>query len=133
MSQDKERERTIPFTLDSLDFEPNVFFGFTGNEFLFCIVAQTIGYSILLVPISKIAFDVGMFGFVAGMFLAVCMSIFFARIATTKKKGRPSYMLWVDIKRHVQFKGVIFGHLKVPFGFIETAKWDVISERKKKL
>jgi conjugative transfer region protein (TIGR03750 family) len=131
MSQKSEKEQTIPFTLDNLDFEPNAFFGFTSKEFIVCIGAQTVGYSILLVPIAKLAFGVGMFGFVGAGFLAVCLSILFAQIATTKKKGRPSYMLWVDIKKHIQFNGVVFGLLKMPFGFIGTTKWDVISETNK--
>ncbi|MCY9874546.1 hypothetical protein [Vibrio barjaei] len=121
-----EKEKTIPVVLDNFDFEPNAFLGFTNGEFAAtCIVSAGL-YSLVLVPLSLLFFGSVIFGLVGGAALGVFTSITAAARAETYKKGRPSYMIWVDLKRKVQFKGV-FG-FKKNMGYVKSTVWDVIQK-----
>ncbi len=119
-----KREGTIPVVLDGLDFEANAFLGFTNMEFAMTICACGGFYAIALVPISSLLFGSAMYGFIGSIALGVFSGVGAAAKAETLKKGRPSYMLWIDLKRHLQFKG-LWG-AKFSFGFTSSKRWDVI-------
>ncbi|EGQ9284421.1 DUF3487 family protein [Vibrio parahaemolyticus] len=124
-----EKERTIPVTLDRLDFEPNAFLGFTNLEFAFTCVAGSAACMIVLLPISGFVLGSVVYGFILSVALGVFIGVSGAAKAETVKKGRPSYMLWIDFKRRIQFRGVL--GLKYAFGFIETKTWDVTNGKSK--
>ena len=46
------------------------------------------------------------------------------------KRGRPSYLLWVDLKRRLQTRGVL--GVKVNFKLIDSSNWDVITHAEAK-
>ncbi|MGR5347501.1 DUF3487 family protein [Vibrio mediterranei] len=118
-----EKEKTIPIVLDELDFEPNAFLGFTNMEFAMTIAAFSGIYSIAFIPLSVFLFSSGIYGLIGAIAVGVFSGVAGAGRAETLKKGRPSYMLWIDLKRKVQFEG-IFG-IRYDFGFITTKRWDV--------
>ncbi|WP_199438337.1 DUF3487 family protein [Vibrio owensii] len=124
-----EKEKTIPVTLDRLDFEPNAFLGFTNLEFAFTCAGGAAACAIPLLPLSGFVFGSVIYGFILSVALGVFIGVTAAARAETLKKGRPSYMLWIDFKRRIQFRGVL--GIKYAWGFIDTKKWDVTNGQSK--
>ena len=126
-----ETENTISFIIDELDFEPNTFMGFTGKEFMSCIGCLSSFFAITFAIATKFILGAAMYGIVFGCVVGVLVSIAFAKRAEVIKKGRPSYMIWVDLQRKIQLEG--FLGIKINFGFINSTKWDVIGQEHDKL
>ncbi|MGR5448577.1 hypothetical protein ACP3V3_02090 [Vibrio sp. PNB22_3_1] len=124
-----ESEKTIPVVMDSLDFPPNAFLGFTNGEFAVTCLVCSGAYLIPMVMVSGVMFGSSIYGFIGAVAFGVFTSVAAARRAETIKKGRPSYMLWVDLKRHLQFVG--FFDITYGFGFTKTCVWDVMDEQRK--
>lgn len=124
-----EREKTIPVVLDELDFEPNAFLGFTNFEFAMTCIGFSVLYLVPLVALSGFIFGSVVYGFILSVALGVFSGVGSAARAETMKKGRPSYMLWIDFKRKLQFKG-LFG-IKCGFGYVGTKTWDVTDGKSK--
>lgn len=111
-------ERTIGFTLDKLDFEPNSVFGFTMTEFIQTSMFLSFVFGLSFGVLTSIFLDFFMYGLIGGAMLAVVLASCLAFRGETYKKGRPSYMLWVDLWRFIQFR------FNVDLGFINTQVWD---------
>ena len=93
-----------------------------------CVISNVIIVGIAFsLAFSK--FFVGMgFGMLTGLGLAWVIA---GKIGTLKQ-GRPSYLLWGEIKRNLQIDGIsVFGlfRLKFDMGFIGTKTWDNCSHK----
>lgn len=117
-------EKTIDFTLDKLDFEPNSIFGFTMTEFLKCSGALCTVFGFFLGFVSAYALDFFMYGLIAGVMIGVLVTTCLAYRGETYKKGRPSYMIWVDLRHWAQFK------LGIKMSFYESRVWDTCYDRR---
>lgn len=118
-----DREKTSSVTLDKLDFAPCSVYGFTNLEFGACLGTFTILLGLFLVPIGmNLVTSGGLYASVLSMALALPLSIAAAMKAEYLKKGRPSYMIWIDFRRYLQDKGV-FG-LKFNTGLVGKHVWD---------
>ncbi|ANO35348.1 hypothetical protein A6E01_19230 (plasmid) [Vibrio breoganii] len=121
-------EGTVNVVIDQLDFVPNAFLGFTNFEFIATICGASVAFVIPLSPLSSLILGKSIFGVIAAMALGVVFGVLAAARAETLKKGRPSYMIWSDLRRRLQIRGVL--GWKAKFGFVETTAWDVLNERK---
>ncbi len=122
-----KKEGTIPVVLDNLDFPVNAIMGFTNAEFGLCCAAIAGSLTAPLCILSRLILGAAVYGFIAAVALGVGGAMLGAARAETLKKGRPSYLLWVDLKRKLQFQGV-FGK-RFYFGFIGSTQWDVMDDR----
>lgn len=114
-------ERTIPVTLDGLDYEAPVLGGLTYKELIFTVFFSFLVTLPITLPASYLLFGTTL---LAPIVSAVLM-LFITRSVTKKiyilKKDRPSYLVWVGLQKQLQNQG-IFG-LKIPMGFIKTTHW----------
>ena len=114
---------TVHFVLDRLDFEPTLIKGFTATELMIASGASIVFWCGVWVPvmalIGKAMVGVGI-GF---LFTLVTVAIAAGRVEVLKR-GRPSYLLWVDLKRRIQFRGIL--GIKINFRMIGTSNWDVV-------
>lgn len=112
-------EGTIPFTLDKLDYEVNMIGGFTSKE----LGVTTAVVMLVSLPVgcvvSWLAFDIWMLGLVVGTLAGGLVTAKLSFKAYTLKNGRPSYMLWVDVKIWIQ------KHLRINCGFVESTYWSI--------
>lgn len=122
-------EHTSNIILDTVDYTPNLFFGFTASELAMCYIVSLIITTIPLSIISGIFTKTSLYGIVAGAFFAGFISFFAAQKARVLKKDRPSYMLWMDLARFIQDKG-IFG-IKVKMGLVRDQVWEIQRTEKK--
>ncbi|MFC5079633.1 hypothetical protein VTH8203_00846 [Vibrio thalassae] len=123
-----DEEGTIPVVLDSLDYEAPAIGGLTHKEMLALFTAVFVTLGLTLTPLC--ALFLGHFAF--GLIIAVVVAILLTSIASHRayviKQGRPSYMMWVDVKRRIQFKGIC--GIKLNFGFVESTYWHTGSRNK---
>ncbi|ODM56062.1 MULTISPECIES: DUF3487 family protein [Vibrio] len=118
-----EKEKTSKVPLDQLDFSPCSIGGFTNAEFGLCFFGSTVGIALLLVPLVSSIYDgAGIYAAVVSFALALPLTIYLAKRAEILKKGRPSYMLWIDLMRKIQDEG-IFG-ARYNFNLIANQVWD---------
>lgn len=115
-----DEERTIDFTLDKLDFEPNSIFGFTMTEFLKSCGVFCTSCGFVLGFLTLYLVGVFMYGLIFGAMIGVVITTWFAFRGETYKKGRPSYMIWIDLKHKLQTTS----NTKLNMGFIESSVWD---------
>ncbi|WP_428776374.1 DUF3487 family protein [Vibrio sp.] len=124
-----EDERTIPVTLDNLDYEACALGGFTHKELVMTFGVLAVGFLIPSIPIAHLFLGHFAFGLMFSFLMATLLTAHFSRKAYLLKNGRPSYMLWVDLQRKIQTQG-IFG-IKLNMGFVETTYWHTGPEKKK--
>lgn len=125
----EKQEKNIPVVLDHLDFDPNALFGFTISELGMCMMVLFFACLFPLVALCQIIGINPMFGAIAAAALGLVLSFAAAKRAEILKKGRPSYMLWIDLKRRLQDEG-IFG-LKYNFGLVKSMVWDNTKKQKR--
>ncbi|MFL7013605.1 DUF3487 family protein [Enterovibrio norvegicus] len=114
-------EGTIPVVLDKLDYEANVVGGLTSKE-LAITFGSFFGVSLpITLLLSYFVLGTVLFGPIATILIAGLGTFRMTKVAYTLKRGRPSYMLWVEMKKRLQHQGV-FG-IKVQMNFIPSTKW----------
>lgn len=123
-----EDERTVDVVLDQFDYEAPVVGGFTHKELAMCFFGSLVGTCFITIPFGSLVLGHFGLGFIISVVFAFIFTAYAARRAYTIKKGRPSYMLWVDIKRKWQNEG--YYGIKLNFGFVKSTYWDTMRERK---
>ncbi|MDN2483940.1 DUF3487 family protein [Vibrio agarivorans] len=118
-------EQTNQVVLDQLDFAPNSIGGFTNAEFGACYTVCMIFWSLFLPIISRLVFGSSLIGFILSLGLALITTVMLSARAESLKRGRPSYMIWIDLMRKIQDEG-LFGvpFLKYNFNLVPSAVWD---------
>lgn len=124
-----DREQTSSLILDTIDNTPNLFFGFTSNELIICFMTTLILTSIPFCILSGYLFGTILFGFVMGLLVACVVSFFAGQKAEKLKKDRPSYMMWFDLRRQIQDKGIL--GVKINRGLVGDAVWEIQKVEKK--
>lgn len=119
----EEDENTSGLILDTIDFTPCLFFGFTATELACCFLVSLVLCSIPLTILSGMCTKTILYGFVGGAVCATVISFFAAQKAQILKKDRPSYMMWYDLMRFVQDKGV-FG-IKINMRMVGDQVWEI--------
>lgn len=122
-----EKEGTIPITLDSLDYEPPSVAGLTYKELMVVIVASFVVSCTICTPIAYFVLGMGLLGPVIAVGVTIAFTVQFARKAYVWKKGRPSYLLWIELQKKIQNQGVL--GVKIPMGFIKTTYWHTGAKR----
>ncbi|MDF9399129.1 DUF3487 family protein [Vibrio sp. 1180_3] len=122
-------ERTIDVVLDSLDYEAPAIGGFTHQELITCFMITMIGSALIFIPIGEFMLGHYAFGIVGSVVLSGIITSAGSHRAYIAKQGRPSYMLWVDLKRHIQFRGIL--GVKLKFGFVGTTHWHTGRDNRK--
>lgn len=125
----EQDENNIPFTLDKLDYEANMVGGFTQTELILTFIAMFIFSAITLSFVAHFWFGIWSLGAIAGFALAVLLTAKASHTAYIVKKGRPSYMLWVDLRRKLQDDG--FLGVRIPFGYIKSTSWSINARKSK--
>ena len=120
---------SISFTLDRLDFEPTLVRGFTATELMIAsgvfFVFWAVFWLVVFALFGKAMVGIG----VAFAFTLISVFVAAGRVEILKR-GRPSYLLWVDLKRRLQTRGVL--GVKVNFKLIDSSNWDVITHAEAK-
>ena len=124
-----KEERTIPVPIDNLDYMPLMFAGFTQVELLVCFVVFYIIDAVILTISSNILFGTLSFGFILAVLFAAGKTIWAANKAYRIKNGRPSYLMWVDLQKHIQNKGIL--GIKFSMGYVSNSKWHTGSKKER--
>lgn len=122
-----EAENTQIVLLEDLDNSPPVLKGLNAEELLVVVGFSLVLQIVIWIFLSLFLFSKLMVGIPIGVMFGLVQAWVIAGKVAILKQGRPSYMLWGDIKRDLQTKGVsIFGIclFKINFRFIETQVWD---------
>lgn len=121
-----EQEGTIETTLDRLNEQPAIIFGLSINELLI-LFGSAAGSSL---PIWMLALwfflDAALMGVGGAVITGVISVPVIGKRVAIMKKGRPSQLFWVDVKKNLQKK------IGMNFGMIETACWDIKSSKTEK-
>lgn len=125
----EREERTIPIPIDNLDYTPNMLAGFTAAELGGTFAALFVCSATVLSFISHLVFGQFVFGFLLSILVSALGTVTFAKKAYRIKAGRPSYLMWVDVQRRVQNRGV-FG-IKIPMGLVKGGLWHTGSTKQR--
>lgn len=120
---DIEEERSIPFTLDKLDYEATMVGGLTQKELICTFAVFAVFFIAIFSIITKLLWDIASIGAITAFLVAGICTAKAAHTAYVVKKGRPSYMLWMDLRRKFQDEGVLF--IKINFGLIRNTYWSI--------
>lgn len=118
-----DEEQTSDLVIDTVDYTPNMLFGFTVAEMMMCFGAV---YGLLLVPLwmtTKILFGTILYGFVLDALVSGFVTYRAAIRAQVLKKDRPSYMIWIDLRRKLQDEGIL--GIKINFKLVSDAVWEI--------
>lgn len=116
-----QKENTQQVILDGLDADAIILIGLTSPELLMIFGSSFLFYVVLLVLFF------GMMGIPFGLAIGFTQGWFLGRKIGRMKQGRTSELLFGEIKRNWQLKGISFFGLfkiKIPSGFIEDKTWD---------
>jgi len=127
----EDGEQTADLILDTIDNTPNLLFGFTMSELMWCFLTALVITSIPCCLLSGYFFGTIMFGFILGALFSAIICFLAAQKAMFLKKDRPSYMMWLDLKRFIQDKGIL--GLKVNMKLIPDQAWEIQKFEKKKV
>lgn len=116
-------ENTSDLILDTIDYTPNLFFGFTAAELGLCFLISMTICSIPLTIVSGMLTNTILYGFVVGALCAAFISFFAAQKAMILKKDRPSYMMWLDMARFIQDKGIM--GFKINMKMVTDQVWEI--------
>ncbi|MBD0788033.1 DUF3487 family protein [Vibrio sp. Y2-5] len=115
-------EETSDLILDTIDFTPNLLAGFTASEmvsfFAVCFV-------ILIIPCaagSHYLADTILYGFILDAVISSYLTYRGALRAQVLKRNRPSYMMWIDLQRRLQDRGIL--GVKINFKLVPDAVWE---------
>ncbi|QFT13406.1 DUF3487 family protein [Vibrio sp. THAF190c] len=116
-------ENNIQSTLDKLDYEATMVGGFTQKELLITFVVMFLISASVMTLIAHFWIGIWSLGLIAGGATAGLLTAKASHTAYHVKKGRPSYMLWVDLRRKVQDDG--FLGIKIDFKCIRSTYWSI--------
>ena len=114
-------ERTIPVTLDNLDYESSVLGGLTYKELIATIIISFVISLFFTVPIAHFVLGNVLFSFVLSVIFTVIFTNRFMKKIYILKKDRPSYMVWIAMQKKIQNDGV--KGVRIPMGFVKTTYW----------
>lgn len=116
-------ENNIQFTLDKLDYEATMIGGFTQKELLSTFIVFFILSAVILSFIAHFWFGIWSIGTIIGFGVAALLTAKASHTAYIIKKGRPSYLMWVDFRRKLQDDGLL--GIKFNFKYIRSTSWSI--------
>ncbi|HIF9337787.1 DUF3487 family protein [Photobacterium damselae] len=114
-------EKTQQVILDGLDTDAVIIIGLTSQELVMIFGSSLLFYVILFLLV------LGMMGIPIGLAIGLAQGWVIGKKIGRMKQGRPSELLFGEIKRNIQLNGLsLFGitKIKIPFGFIDDKTWD---------
>lgn len=116
-------ENNIQFTLDKLDYEATMVGGFTQKELICTFVVFFVICAPILSIIAQVWFEIWSIGAIVSFGFAALLTAKASHTAYIIKKGRPSYLMWVDFRRRLQDRG--FLGIKIDFKYIRSTSWSI--------
>ena len=123
-------ENTSDLILDTIDYTPNLFFGFTAVELGICFMVSSSLCAFPFTFISGMLTNTILYGFVVSALVGGFISFFAAQKAMILKKDRPSYMMWLDMARYIQDKGIL--GVKINMNMVKDEVWEIQRSEPKK-
>ena len=114
-------ENTQQIILDGLDEEAVILIGLTSTELGMAFGVSFAMYVIIFIVV------LGLFGIPVGSTVGFAQGWVLGKKIGRLKQGRPSYLLFGELKRKVQLQGLSFFGLfkmKIPMGFLDDQVWD---------
>lgn len=97
--------------------------GFTQKELICTFVVFFVICAPILSIIAHLWFEIWSIGAIVSFGLAALLTAKASHTAYIVKKGRPSYLMWVDFRRKLQDEG--FLGIKIDFKYIKSTSWSI--------